>query len=424
MPYSYSEYYTPNLIDYFQKNLIPYISGSNHSMNLSLTIPNKLKSILMNKRFIIIVYLLLAIISGIKQFNHNTYNNYKIYKYVYNHTVENKNLYSEYPEYLDSNHYGPVFSMFVAPFALLPDSIGTILWNIANVSLLLWGIFSLPIAINKRKAIAWVCAHETLTALFSFQFNIALTGLILLSFSYTAKRKEIQSAFFIALGTLIKLYGIVGLAFFFFSKNKIKFIVAGLASLAILFVLPMAISNPDFILQSYTDWYNSLVHKNNINASLTSFQDISVMGMARRISGNAKLENAPFLFAGVMLFALPYTRIKQYKFLPFQLLLLASTLIFTVIFSSGSESPTYIIAFAGVAIWFVVQQKPRKNWVIALFIFAFILTSLSPTDIFPHSVKEFIRLYSLKALPCIIIWLAIIYQMMVEDFDAYPIASK
>ncbi|RZL13517.1 MAG: DUF2029 domain-containing protein, partial [Pedobacter sp.] len=340
-------------------------------------------------------------------YNHNTFNNYQIYKYVFVHTVENKNLYAEYPEYLDSNHYGPVFSLFVAPFALLPDAIGTVLWNMANVSILLWGIFSLPIAINKRKIIAWICAHEALTALFSFQFNIALTGLILLSFSYTIKRKEVQSAFFIALGTLIKLYGIVGLAFFFFSKQKIKYVIAGVAALLILFVLPMAISSPDFILQTYTDWYNSLVHKNDTNASLTSFQDISVMGMARRISGNVLLENTPFLLAGVILFALPYTRIKQYKHLGFQLLLLASTLIFTVIFSSGSESPTYIIAFAGVAIWFIVQKKSKNFWTIALFIFAFILTSLSPTDIFPQQVKEFIRLYSLKALPCIIIWLAI-----------------
>ncbi|MDN3585078.1 glycosyltransferase family 87 protein [Pedobacter aquatilis] len=378
----------------------------------------------MNKRFIIIIYLLLAVISGIKQYNHNTYNNYQIYKYVYIHTVENKNLYSEYPEYLDSNHYGPLFSIFVAPFALFPDAIGAVLWNMANVVLLLYGIFSLPISIDKRKIIAWICAHETLTALFSFQFNIALTGLILLSFSYTIRQKEIQSAFFIAIGTLIKLYGIVGLAFFFFSKNKIKFIGGGIIALAVLFILPMVISSPNFIIQSYSDWYNSLVHKNDINASLTSFQDISVMGMARRISGNVKLENAPFLLGGILLFALPYTRLKQYKFLSFQLLLLASTLIFTVIFSSGSESPTYIIAFAGVAVWFVTQQKPKQNWIIALFIFTFILTSLSPTDIFPHSVKEFIRLYSLKALPCIIIWLTIIYQMMVEDFDAYPTANK
>jgi len=393
----------------------------NNSKNANL---NELSSFLLKKECVIAIYILLAIVAGYKQYHHHSYNNYLIFKYVYWHTIDLQNLYNNYPEYLDSNHYGPVFSIFIAPFALLPDGLGAILWNVANVLILLWGIYSLPISLKKRTIIAWICAHEALTALFSFQFNIALTGVILLSFSYLIKKKEIQSAFFIAFGTLVKLYGIVGLAFFFFSKNKLKFILGCFIAFAVLFALPMVISSPAFIIQSYSDWYHSLAHKNDLNASLTSFQDISLMGIVRRATGNINIPNAPFLLVGLVLFGLPYLRIKQYKHLGFRLMLLASTLIFTVIFSSGSESPTYIIAFAGIAIWFMVQQNPKKGWIIALFVFAFILTSLSPTDIFPRPVKEFIRLYSLKALPCVIIWLTIIYQMMKEDFESYLIADK
>lgn len=392
----------------------------NNSKNANL---KKLASFLLKKECVIAIYLILAIIAGFKQYHHHSYNNYLIFKYVYWHSTDLQNLYNNYPEYQDSNHYGPVFSVFIAPFALLPDGLGTILWNIANVCILLWGIYSLPVSLNKRTIIAWICAHEALTALFSFQFNIALTGIILLSFSYLIKKKEVQSAFFIAFGTLVKLYGIVGLAFFFFTKNKLKFILGCIIAFALLFALPMVISSPAFVIQSYSDWYHSLAHKNDLNASLTSFQDISLMGMVRRATGNVNIPNMPFLLGGLVLFGLPYTRINQYKHLGFRLMLLASTLIFTVIFSSGSESPTYIIAFAGVAIWFMVQQNPKKSWIIALFIFAFILTSLSPTDIFPGPVKEFIRLYSLKALPCVIIWFTIIYQMMKEDFKSYLIAD-
>lgn len=393
----------------------------NNSKNANL---NKLSSFLLKKECVIGIYLLLAIVAGYKQYHHHSYNNYLIFKYVYWHTVDLQNLYNNYPEYRDSNHYGPLFSIFIAPFALLPDGLGALLWNVTNVLILLWGIYSLPISLNKRTIIAWICAHEALTALFSFQFNIALTGLILLSFSYLIKKKEIQSAFFIAIGTLVKLYGIVGLAFFFFTKNKLKFIIGCFIAFVVLFALPMVISSPAFVIQSYSDWYHSLAHKNDLNASLTSFQDISLMGIVRRATGNINIPNAPFLLVGLVLFGLPYLRIKQYKHLGFRLMLLASTLIFTVIFSSGSESPTYIIAFAGIAIWFMVQQNPKKGWIIALFVFAFILTSLSPTDIFPRSVKEFIRLYSLKALPCVIIWLTIVYQMMKEDFESYLIADK
>ncbi|WP_293310970.1 glycosyltransferase family 87 protein [Pedobacter sp. UBA5917] len=392
----------------------------NNSKNTNL---KKIFSFLLKKECVIAIYLILAVVAGFKQYHHHSYNNYLIFKYVYWHTTDLQNLYNNYAEYRDSNHYGPVFSVFIAPFALLPDGFGSILWNIANVCILLWGIYSLPISLNKRTIIAWICAHETLTALFSFQFNIALTGIILLSFSYLIKKKEVQSAFFIAFGTLVKLYGIVGLAFFFFTKNKLKFILGCFIAFALLFVLPMAISSPAFVIQSYADWYHSLAHKNDLNASLTSFQDISLMGMVRRATGNVNIPNLPFLLGGLILFGLPYTRINQYEHLGFRLMLLASTLIFTVIFSSGSESPTYIIAFAGVAIWFMVQQNPKKGWIIGLFIFAFILTSLSPTDIFPRPVKEFIRLYSLKALPCVMIWFTIVFQMMKEDFESYLIAD-
>jgi hypothetical protein len=64
-------------------------------------------------------------------------------------------------------------------------------------------------------------------------------------------------------------------------------------------------------------------------------------------------------------------------------MLLASVLIFTVIFSSGSESPTYIIAFAGVSIWFMIQEFPGSKGILFLFVFAFLLTSMSPSDLFP-----------------------------------------
>lgn len=385
---------------------------------------SKIFAFLQKKQCVIGIYVILAIVAGTKQYLHHSFNNYLIFKYVYLHTLDLQNLYNNYAEYGDSNHYGIIFSLLIAPFAWLPDGLGMILWNIANVLVLLWGIYSLPLSLNKRTVIAWICAHETLTALFSFQFNIALTGLILLSFSYLIKKQEIKSAIFIALGTFVKLYGIVGLAFFFFTRHKVKFILAGVLAVFLLFLLPMAISSPHFVMQSYVDWYHSLVHKNASNASLTSFQDISVMGMARRISGNVNLPNMPFLLGGLILFALPYLRISQYKHLAFRLMLLASTLIFTVIFSSGSESPTYIIAFAGVAIWFIVQTSPKSKWAIGLFVFAFCLTSLSPTDLFPRAAKEFIRLYSLKALPCMIIWFTIIYQMMKEDFKSYLIADK
>ena len=374
-----------------------------------------------NRLYIISLWLLITLISVVKQLVIGKFNNYNIYKNVYFHTINKLPLYKEYPlEYFDHNHYGPIFSLVIAPFALLPDYLGLPLWGLFNAGILSWAITQLPLKSTQINAVLWICFQEVLTALLGLQFNPMMTAFIILSFVYIEKAKDFWSAFFIVLGVFVKLYGIVGLAFFFFSKNKIKFILSLLFWSLVLFILPMLISSPEYIVQTYREWLERLVEKNNENTGLNSYQDISLMGMVRRFFQDSSISNLPFLIGGVILFGLQYLRIKQYKEVSYRLMLLASVLIFTVIFSSGSESPTYIIAFVGVAIWFVIQPKPISNLYISLFIFALILTSYSPSDLIPDYIKDnYIRPYALKALPCVLIWFAIVYEMLKNKFNNY-----
>jgi type III secretory pathway component EscS len=72
-------------------------------------------------------------------------------------------------------------------------------------------------------------------------------------------------------------------------------------------------------------------------------------------------------------------------------MILASTLLFLVLFSSGSESPTYIIAVAGVMIWFHLQ-KEKTPFIIGLLVFVIILTCFSPSDFSRNSLNRIILL--------------------------------
>ncbi len=375
-----------------------------------------------NKRYIYGIYFILAILIAYKQYHHGSYNNYLIFKYTFWHTLEQVSLYADYPlKYADSNHYGIVFSLLIAPFAALPDGAGMVLWNVANVALLVYAVNQLPLSDAKKSFICWICAHELVTSLLSFQFNVALTGLLLLSFAWIEKRQEVKSAVAIVIGSLVKIYGIVGFAFFFFIKNKTKFMISIVIVLLVFFVLPMFLASPQFVINSYREWYESLVHKNAQNVVLGNMQDISLIGMVRRIANNPQIGSLPFLIAGAAIFALTYVRTSQYTYLSYRFATLCSTLIFTVIFSSGSESPTYIIAFFGVAIWYFILNEPSLNYRLALLIFAILLTSLSPSDLFPRYVREhYVIKYALKALPCVLIWIEIIYQMLFTDFSKNP----
>jgi hypothetical protein len=89
-----------------------------------------------------------------------------------------------------------------------------------------------------------------------------------------------------------------------------------------------------------------------------------------------------------------------------------------VIFNHKAESPTFVIAIAGVTLWFVHSKKSTLN--IMLFACAFIFASLSPTDIFPRFIREeFVKPYCLKAVPCIFIWGKIIYDLLALKSSTY-----
>ncbi len=358
------------------------------------------------------LWLLLPIIAGLIKVS----NNFLIFKYVFWHTVDQTSLYTAYPEYWDTNHYGPVFSLVIAPFAILPLRLGLILWLVVLSLALYYAVRKLPLVKRKHIFIYWFCAHELLTALFMAQFNIAIAAIIVATFYCIQKEKELWAAFYIMLGTFVKLYGVVGLAFFFFSKHKIKLIGWLLLWAVVLFVSPMLISSPSYVLSQYVEWSQSLLEKNGENLASIA-QNISLLGLIRRISQCTTYSDIWVLLGGLIVFALPYLRIKQYKHEAFRYTLLASVLLFVVLFSTGSESSTYIIAFIGVAIWYIAAPWKRSKWDVALMIFAMILTSFSPSDLFPAYVRrEIVQPYALKALPCVLIWLKLSYEMCRKEY--------
>lgn len=376
------------------------------------------KPIFSDYRVLFGLWMILSVVSCFCKLGHGRHNNYLIFKYVFWHAFKGTSLYAHYPqEFSDCNHYGPFFSMIIAPFAILPDWLGILLWLAVMTAGLYYAVRKLPVAKRVHIFIYWFCAHELLTALFMQQFNIATVAMIVATFYCIEKEKDGWAAFWIMLGTFVKLYGIVGLAFFFFSKHKKKFIMYLILWAAVMFVAPMIISSPDYILSQYGEWYQSLTLKNAINSDLHGGTNISLIGMFHRISGDASFSDLYLIVPGLILFFAPYFRFNQYKHSAFRLMLLASVLLFVILFSTGSESSGYIISFVGVVIWYTVAPWKRTGWEIFLLIFVFVLSSLSPSDLFPAYLrKNFVQPYALKALPCAIVWFQLIYEMCRRDY--------
>lgn len=348
------------------------------------------------------------------------HNNYKIYKYVFFNTLEQFPLFQPRPEFfIDVNHYGPIFGMVIAPFAVLPDVLGVTLWLVMLSLVLFYAIKELPVSRLQHMAIFWICTNSLLIAQTNVQFNIATAALIILSYTNIRKEKDIWAAFMIMLGVFVKIYGIVGFAFFFYSKHKYKLLLWSVLWGIIFFILPMIISSPEFIITQYKEWFNALITKSQVNDNAL-YQNISFLGMVRKTTGLMSLSNLPMILGGVILFALPYLRIREYMQPGFQLHTLASVLIFVVLFSTGSEPNSYIIAITGVAVWFVIQPRPFTKWNLFLIVFGIAVSSFAPSDLFPRSFYyHFVLPNALQALPCTIIWLSITYEMLFRNSEKY-----
>lgn len=367
-----------------------------------------------NKYTILTVWVIMAVVAAILEWDSN---NFSIFRGVFWHTIEQKSLYDVYPqEYFDTNHYGPLFSVIIAPFALIPRWAGLALWHVCITLILYLSIRKSTFNQKQQVFLFWFCTNELFTALALSQFNIVTAALIILTFCLIEKEQDIWGTLCIIIGTFVKLYGIVGLAFFFFSKHKKRFLYGLILWSIVAFIIPMLISNPEYIIGQYKEWYLSIVTKDSSN-TFSFYQNISFLGIVRKITTCDTYSDMWLIIPGILIFILPYLRFKQYKNTAFRQMFLASVLMFVVLFSTGSESCSYIIALVGVAIWFIAVTWKRSTLDIAIIIFVFIITSLSPTDIFPTYIKQtIIQPYALKALPVFIVWIKLSFEMCTKDY--------
>lgn len=369
-----------------------------------------------DQRTILALWMLLSVVAMVLKLNRSD-NNFRIFRGVFWHTIEGLPLYEAYPaEYFDINHYGPFFSIVIAPFAVMPVWLGVLFWNIALSLTLYFAISRSGFQYGQKLFLFWFCSETLLTSLFMQQFNITIAAIIIASFFLIEKERDFWAAFLIILGTLVKLYGVVGLAFFLFSRHKIRFTLSLLFWALVLFAAPMLISSPQYIMQQYAEWIACLGGKNVENIHSIA-QNISALGMVRRITGNVTYSDLWLILPALVIFFLPYLRIKQYKNAAFRQTLLASVLLFVVLFSTGSESSSYIIALSGVCIWYFSVPWKRGKADVLLMIFVFLLSSMGSSDLYPREFKrEVIQQYALKALPCLIVWLRLCYEMMTKNY--------
>lgn len=370
-------------------------------------------------RYLFPLWILVSLGATLAKMKPSRHNNFTIFRTAWTHLEQHLPLYVSYPEqYHDLFLYAPPFAVLVAPFALLPEPVAYLAWCLGLAGLLFWAIRALPVSDTARAFIALFTLNELVTGLMMQQFNVAIGAFIILSYVFVRREKDIWAALFMALGLTTKLYGIVALAFFPLSRHKVRYVLWSIVWTVLLLLLPF-LWGVDYAQGQYAEWLGALAEKNASNILTVGHQNTSLLGMLRKISQCATYSDWIPIGLGAIAFAVPFLRIRQYRARNFGLFILASTLCFPVLFSTGSESSSYVILFPALALWYWLRREYRSGWDLSLLVGAFILSSLSPTDIFPRMIREgYVQPYALKALFPTLIWCKIVYELLTVDFLA------
>ena len=356
-----------------------------------------------SEKTVIRIYLIASLLISLKIVLLEVCDNYESFIAAFDHLKKNYDLYISYP--LENNteyNYSPFFALYMGLFYYLPNWLGIILWNLSHTFPLLVAIHLMPIDLKKKIFIYWFCLIEYITAAENVQTNATVTALIMMVFIYQEKGKTTWSSLFFVFGFFFKIYVLTAGVFFLCYKKRGEFVLKGLGWALLFFALPLMLVSFNHLLFLYQSW----IHRLQLQSIRDSLSLIGVIGMFKSI----QIDQGWIILAGTLTMLLVLLKKEVYQNSQFRQLYLGGILLFTVIFNPGVESPTYIIAVAGAAIWYI--SLDRLKWHQWLMILLFIFTCLSPTEIFPKPIRDhFLKPYHIKAIPCIIVWAVCMFEL-------------
>jgi hypothetical protein len=356
-------------------------------------------------------YLVLAVAAAIHKSGSAAANNYRIFSRPFFLLLQHKSLYEAYPElYADTNKYSPTFALLMGPLAVLPDLPALALWSLLNAAPLFLAL-RLLLREERPALIAFaIVAVELLISLQNYQVNGLVAALMLLSFVQLERGRPGWAAFFVALNLFIKIFGAAtGLLFVFYPRRRRFLASAGLWTLA-LGLLPAAVIPVRELLWQYANWMAI------VKASV-ALPPLTVMGILDVWFGLG-VNYLAVQLAGLALLVLPLLRRSQHASPAFRASFAGSVLIFVVIFNQMSESPTFVLAATGIALWYVHDRRPSST---ALVVFVFLFSSLVMTEALPRRWRwDIVAPYVIKVIPVAIAWLRIQYDLLTREFPPAP----
>jgi hypothetical protein len=346
---------------------------------------------------------IVAVLIATVQMTADNTNTFEIFRTAAKNLLAGRDLYGANASHHDFYDYSPTFALLFIPLAVLPLGLGVLLWNALNAGSLYWSLGRL---LTPRQAFAAraIVVIDTVGSIQSRQSNALAAALIILAFVELERRREGRAAISVALGTAVKVFPSAAAAFALFRPQRLARFAAYALAIGMAFVLaPLVLLSPGELLDQYRAWFS--MH------AATESVEYSVMDQFRLWFG-VQWPYWPMQLLGTAVLLAPFWRriARDESQSRYRLLCLASVLMFCLLFNHKAESPTFVIAVAGVAIWFVVSARDRVAW--TLFGVVVVGTVLASSEAVPHNVQQrIVEPYRLKTLPILVLWLVTQWEL-------------
>jgi len=342
------------------------------------------------------VWVAAAVITSVQAAAHRN-NNFLIFQTAWDNLRAGHDLYAASARHFDFYAYSPTFALLFAPFAALPFAAGVLLWNALNAGALYW---SLGRVLSPRGAFVARCIVflDTVGAMQNVQSNALLAGLMIIGYAELDRRHEWRAAWAIAIGAAIKIFPIVAAVFGIFRPYRLpRLALAGVCVGVILVAAPLLVTSPSELGMQYGYW------KAHSALQAATLRGYSVMEHLHLWFG-VNWSNRPIQLVGIGILLAPLVQLPHWGSARFRTLFLASVLMFCVLFNHKSESPSFVIALAGVGIWFALSERRIFDWVVLAIVF--VGTVLAASDAMPEALQQrYFEPYRLKTLPVLLVWI-------------------
>lgn len=327
-------------------------------------------------------------------------NNFEIFRSAWSRFAAGQDLYAASLQHFDLFKYTPSAALLFFPFAVLPFALGLLLWNAVNAAMLYWSLGRL-LDLREAMIVRAIVLPEMVGSLQSAQSNALVAALMILTFTELERRQDMRAALAVCIGTVIKIFPLAAASLALFRSERRRFTTSCAIVGVALLIAPMVFRGPSWLAHQYDDWL--IVQR--VDSGDPGF---SVMSLVRLWLGGY-WSFWPQQLAGIVLLLAPIVVSNVRADLDARLRYLASLLIFCVIFNHQSEGPSFVIAMAGIGIWFALARRSWRHWLILAFVLVF--SVLASSSLTPRPIRAELFDIRFKTVPVLVVWIILQFEL-------------